>query len=278
MRASGPQAAGRGAVSTGGGPGKGLAGRRGGGVRGTRTRPSVVRGRAGRSGIGIGREGMSLSERAEWETRRWLEKVVIGLNLCPFAEPAARGGGVRVVACVEEDVEGVVRCVAEEAEALAAQISGLGTSEVRTEGAASAEVDLATATTTTTLVVCPSCRDLDGFEAYLECAEAVEATLWDELGLEGVLQVATFHPEYRFAGEEPGDAASFTNRSPWPTFHLLREVDVGRAVDTYPGGTEAIPARNVARLRGMGADEVDRLHRSLRHPVPPERDAPETVT
>ena len=199
-------------------------------------------------GSGWAGDAASLGARAERETQRWLEKVVIGLNLCPFAEPAARAGGLRVVACLEEAVDGVVRCVAREAEALAGEARRGGT----------------TTTTTTTLVVCPVCRELDAFEAYLACADEVEAVIWGEgMDLEGVLQVATFHPEYQFAGEDPGDPAAFTNRSPWPTFHLLRETDVGRAADTYPGGTEVIPARNAARLRGMGLDEVERLRRSV---------------
>src|SRR5690348_15120746 len=84
---------------------------------------------------------------------------------------------------------------------------------------------------------------------FLEQADALVA----ELGLEGVLQVASFHPDYQFAGTEPDDVENFTNRSPYPTLHLLREDSVSRAVEAFPD-PDAIVDRNVETLRRLGRD------------------------
>jgi hypothetical protein len=106
----------------------------------------------------------------------------------------------------------------------------------------------------TTLLIHPQVLgDFYDFNDFL--AEVDE--LVEKLGLEGELQVASFHPDYCFAGSAADDPANYTNRSPYPMLHLLREASVTRAVDTFPD-TESIPERNVELLRGMPAAELRR--------------------
>ena len=103
----------------------------------------------------------------------------------------------------------------------------------------------------TTLIAVPYVRALaDDFVLFLAVAERCEEILEDK-GVTDKVQLATFHPEYQFAGEEVGDPGSYTNRSPYPTVHLLRSVDVSRAVDAHPD-TESIPEANIERLRAVG--------------------------
>jgi len=180
-----------------------------------------------------------LARRVERETRRFVERVVIGLGLCPFARAPWEAGRVGVV------------------------VSG-ARSEAALLGDLSGEIDRLLAAPPdaleTTLLVHPHVLgDFETFNDFLDEADALLA----ERGLEGVLQVASFHPDYRFAGAPPDDPAHATNRSPWPMLHLLREASVGAAVDAHPDA-EAIPARNVALLRELGAERVRELLASLR--------------
>lgn len=161
------------------------------------------------------------------DTRRWLERAVIGLNLCPFAKAVVAKGQVRMVLSEARDE--------------ATLLSELGAELLRLRDADPAEVD-------TTLVVHPQVlADFLDYNDFLETADA----LVGELELEGVLQVASFHPQYQFADSHPDDIANFTNRSPWPTLHLLREDSVSRAVEAFPD-PDAIVERNVATLEKLG--------------------------
>ena len=92
----------------------------------------------------------------------------------------------------------------------------------------------------------------DDFVLFLAVAERCEEILEDK-GVTDKVQLATFHPEYQFAGEEVGDPGSYTNRSPYPTVHLLRSVDVSRSVDAHPD-TESIPETNIERVRAVGRE------------------------
>lgn len=161
------------------------------------------------------------------ETRRWMERAVIGLNLCPFAKAVVNKGQVRMVLSEARDE--------------AALLAELGEELVRLRDTPAAEVD-------TTLIVHP--QVLGDFLDYNDFLDAADA-LVEELGLEGVLQVASFHPQYQFADSDPDDIANFTNRSPWPTLHLLREDSVSRAVEAFPD-PDAIVERNVETLRKLG--------------------------
>jgi len=169
-------------------------------------------------------------------TRRWLEKSVIGLNLCPFAAGPYRDNRVHL-------------CVSEQRTA-----SGL-LEKLRTELAnlhAADPVDRET-----TLLIHPwVLADFMEYNDFLEVCEAAVA----ELGLEGELQVASFHPRYQFAGTQPEDIENYTNRSPYPMLHLLREASVERALDAT-GDTEEIYRRNIRTMRELGHAGWQRLWR-----------------
>jgi uncharacterized protein len=160
-------------------------------------------------------------------TREWLEKAVIGLNLCPFAKAVHLKDQIR---WVESE--------ATEAEALLADL----VHELRVLAAADADA------IETTVLVHP--RALTDFDDYNDFLDVVDAAL-EELGLDGELQVASFHPQYRFDGTDDDDVTNFTNRSPFPTLHLLRESSIERALASFPDAA-AIFERNQATLRGLG--------------------------
>jgi uncharacterized protein len=167
-------------------------------------------------------------------TRQWLEKAVIGLNLCPFAKPVYAREQIRYV------VSG-----AETPEALLADLMD----ELQTLAAAEPEA------IETTLLIHPEVlNDFLDYNDFLGVAEEAVA----DLGLEGILQVASFHPEYQFAGTEPDDVTNYTNRSPYPTLHLLREASVERAVAAVPDAAE-IYERNMETLRRLGLEGWRRL-------------------
>ena len=161
------------------------------------------------------------------ETRRWLERAVIGLNLCPFAKAV--------------HAKGQVRYVLSDAEHPRDLLEQLGEELVLLRDTPAASVD-------TTLLVHP--RVLQDFLAYNDFLDDADALI-AALGLEGVLQVASFHPGYRFADADPDDMENWSNRSPYPTLHLLREDSVARAVDAYPD-PDSIIERNRDTLRKLG--------------------------
>ena len=160
-------------------------------------------------------------------TRRWLERAVIGLNLCPFARAPYLKNRVRIVVSPARDEEALLLDLCEELQRLAV------TDEDDVE---------------TTLLVHP--HVLDDFLAFNDFLDVADAAL-QQMKLEGELQIASFHPDYEFADAPLGDVANFTNRSPFPTLHLLRESSIERAVEAVDD-TDAIYERNIARLREMG--------------------------
>jgi hypothetical protein len=162
-------------------------------------------------------------------TRHWLEQIVIGLNLCPFARGVHVKRQIRWVESAARDVEGLHADLVRELRFLAA--------------ADPESVD-------TTLLVHPHVlNDFLDYNDFLDVADAAVA----RLGLHGVLQVASFHPDYRFEGTEPDDAGNLSNRSPYPTLHLLRERSIDRAVAAYPEAS-AIYERNIETLRRLGVE------------------------
>jgi hypothetical protein len=163
------------------------------------------------------------------ETRAWVDRAVIGLNLCPFAKAAQVKGQVRFVVSEARDAEALLAVLVDELKRLAE------TPPDRVE---------------TTLLIHPHVlTDFVDYNDFLDLADAVVA----ELDLEGVIQVASFHPQYCFAGSEADDLANATNRSPYPTLHLLREASIGRAVAAFPEA-EAIFEANIATLQRLGAE------------------------
>ncbi len=168
------------------------------------------------------------------ETQRWLERAVIGLNLCPFAKAVHARGQVRYVLSDAEDPRDLLEQLGEEL--------------VLLRDTPAAEID-------TTLLVHP--RVLQDFLDYNDFLDDADA-LVEALDLEGVLQVASFHPDYRFADADPDDMEHYSNRAPYPTLHLLREDSVSRAVDAYPE-PDSIIERNRDTLCALGLDGWRRL-------------------
>jgi hypothetical protein len=160
-------------------------------------------------------------------TRRWLERAVIGLNLCPFAKAVYVKQQVRFVLSDATTPEALLEQLAEELVYLR---------------------DVDPEETDTTLIIHPDVlTDFLDYNDFLDNADAaVEA-----LDLPGVLQVASFHPDYRFAGTADDDIGNYSNRSPYPTLHLLREASIDRAVEVFPN-PDVIVERNLETLDKLG--------------------------
>lgn len=170
---------------------------------------------------------MTTPAQAIADTVRWMERAVIGLNLCPFAKAVLVKGQVHVAVYAAGDEAGLLESLLSEADDL-----------LRHEPA---QRD------TTLLVVPHALHDFMDFNGWVD---------WAERGLrraghEGVLQLASFHPRFQFAGTRPEDIGNATNRSPYPTLHLLREDSVERAVAAFPDAAD-IFERNIERLEALG--------------------------
>ena len=163
------------------------------------------------------------------ESTTWLEKAVIGLNLCPFAKAVHSKGQIRWVLSDATEPVALLELLVHELQHLAA-----------------ADPE----TTDTTLIVHPQVmRDFMDFNDFLGVAEDALA----ELDLEGVLQIASFHPQFQFAGTDSEDITNATNRSPYPTLHLLREDSVERAVAAFPEAGDIFD-RNIDTLQRLGPE------------------------
>jgi hypothetical protein len=167
-------------------------------------------------------------------TRAWVDKAVIGLNLCPFAKAAQIKNQVRYTVSDASDVDELLADLTSELQTLAA-IDPI-------------QVD-------TTLVIHPSV--LTNFLDYNDFLDAADTAI-DELGLSGCIQLASFHPQYQFADSAPDDIENYTNRSPYPTLHLLRESSIERAVAAFPDASD-IYEKNMQTLRAMGHDGWNQL-------------------
>jgi hypothetical protein len=167
-------------------------------------------------------------------TQRWLERAVIGLNLCPFAKAVYVKRQIRYAVTAATTAEELLAELRHELELL---------------GQANPEV------VETTLLIHPQVMtNFIDFHFFLRQADAVIRNL----GQEGNLQIASFHPAYEFAGSAPDDIANCTNRSPHPTLHLLREASIDRAVTAFPDAA-VIYERNIETLRRLGHNGWHRL-------------------
>ncbi|MGO4156882.1 DUF1415 domain-containing protein [Cupriavidus sp. YAF13] len=162
-------------------------------------------------------------------TQQWLERAVIGLNLCPFAKAVHVKRQIRYTVSDATDTEGVLADLETELRTLA--------------DADPAEID-------TTLLIVP--RALAGFLDYNDFLYFAERLL-KSLRLAGILQIASFHPHYEFGGSEPDDIENYTNRAPYPILHLLREDSIARAVAAFPDASD-IYERNQETMRRLGHD------------------------
>ena len=168
------------------------------------------------------------------DVRRWLERAVIGLNLCPFAKAVY--------------VKQQVRIVVSDATTERALLAQLGEELALLRDTPPDTVD-------TTLLVHPQVLgDFLDYNDFLDDADG----LVEAMDLDGVLQVASFHPDYRFADTAPDDPGNLTNRAPWPILHLLREDSIDRAVAAYPD-PDGIIERNIETMRELGADGFHKL-------------------
>jgi hypothetical protein len=163
------------------------------------------------------------------KTRAWLEQAVIGLNLCPFAKAVYNKRQIRYCVTGASDTDTLFNTFCDELQWLSA--------------ADPAETD-------TTLIIHPEV--LKNFDDYNDFLALTDATMRN-FGLEGVIQVASFHPEYQFDNTNAADIENYTNRSPYPMLHLLREESISKAVDSM-ADTDEIVERNIKTLRLLGTD------------------------
>ncbi len=166
------------------------------------------------------------------ETNLWLERVVIDLNLCPFARSEWESGKVRVHVTKSSTPHELLKSLIAELNYL------LNHDKIET-----------------TLLCHPSV--LTEFEDYNQFLDSVDAVLV-EMSLEGVVQIASFHPDYQFYGTDSLDLENFTNRSPYPMLHLLREDSLEAAIERHPDA-EGIPEKNLKRLNDLGLETVRAL-------------------
>lgn len=174
------------------------------------------------------------SEEIIASTQNWLEKAVIGLNLCPFAKAVHVKQQIRYFVSEATTPEELLQDLIRELEVLAE--------------ASPEKIE-------TSLLMHP--HALNDFLDYNEFLDIVDAAL-EDLDLDGILQVASFHPDYQFADTEVNDIENFTNRSPYPTLHLLREESIDKAVEAFPEADE-IYEKNMQTLRQLGLEGWKKL-------------------
>lgn len=161
--------------------------------------------------------------------QNWVSRTVVGLNLCPFARREVDAGRVRYTLSDARSPEDLLHALADEMHWL----------------------DLHPETATTLLIHPQVLTRFADYNQFLDLADG----LLEELDRDGVYQIASFHPDYQFAGTAPDAAENYSNRSPYPMLHLIREEQLAAAVDAHPD-PEGIPARNIALLNEMGSTQM----------------------
>jgi uncharacterized protein len=181
---------------------------------------------------------VAIADTAILDTQRWLERAVIGLNLCPFAKAV--------------HVKGLIRYAVSEATTPAELLVDL---KNELNLLANPNVASVSVVYDTTLLIAPYClQDFLDFNDFLGKADKLIA----KMKLEGTIQLANFHPQYQFAGTEPDDITNYTNRAPYPTLHLLRESSIDQAVEAFPEA-EAIFEVNMETMERLGLKGWDEL-------------------
>ena len=171
--------------------------------------------------------------------RQWVETFVVGMNLCPFAKRELVKNRVRFVTTAATTAEQLLQVLQTELELLNADPS-----------------------VETTLLIHPAVlQDFYDFNDFLGCADI----LLLDMELEGIYQVASFHPDYQFGGTRSGAAENYTNRAPYPVLHLLREESLGRVIADYPD-VDDIPERNIELMNSLGQDKLQALLKSCLKP------------
>jgi len=170
------------------------------------------------------------TQKAEQETRQWLQQVVVGLNLCPFAHRPLQDDTIRIQVTGCSDEASLLQVLFDEILLL--------------------QESPEQAVETTLLVLTDVLQSFDEFNQFLDLSDQ----LLIDRGWQGLFQVASFHPQYCFHGVEADAAENLTNRSPWPVLHLIREESLERAVAQYPD-PHLIPQRNIERVSALTAEE-----------------------
>lgn len=167
-------------------------------------------------------------------TKNWVEKVVIGLNLCPFVKPVFAKNQLKFVLSEAKNPQELTEDLVKELVFL----SGIEGDD-----------------TETTVLIHPFI--LQDFGHYIDYLEFANDVIY-EMNLEGIFQIASFHPDYQFAGTTKEDLENYTNRSPYPMLHILREDTIEKAVKTYPN-VEEIPLNNIKKVKELGKGFFDKI-------------------
>ena len=165
-------------------------------------------------------------------TQNWVERVIMKYNICPFARREVERRSIRYIATDAKKMKLVLEALIKECQLLDAD----------------PEIEM-------TLFIIP--KGFEGFYAYLDLVDLAERLLISE-GYEGVYQLATFHPDYCFEGEPMEDPSNYTNRSPYPTLHIIREASMAHVLATYKN-PEAIPERNIQFAQRRGSDFFEKI-------------------
>ncbi len=177
--------------------------------------------------------GDSMSDEAiVLAVRRWVETFVVGMNLCPFAKRELVKNRVRFVTTAATTQEQLLMVLQAELELLNTDPS----------------------VETTLLIHAKVLQDFYDFNDFLSIADS----LLVDMELEGIYQIASFHPDYQFGGTQPSDAENYTNRAPYPVLHLLREESLERVIADYPD-VDDIPERNIKLMNDLGPDKLQTL-------------------
>lgn len=175
---------------------------------------------------------MSSGEKIISDVRFWLEELVIGLNLCPFAKKELVKDRVRFAVSDSKADEALLMELNSELEYIFAN------DDVET----------------TLLIISNHLQDFDDYNQFLDLADA----LVQQMDFEGEFQIASFHPDYQFAETQPDDVENYTNRSPYPILHILREASLEKAIASYPD-VDDIPEKNITLLRSLGIEKIKNL-------------------
>lgn len=173
------------------------------------------------------------------QIKSWLEQVVIGLNLCPFAKRPYKQNQVNIAISTASDDNALL-------EDLLKQLNALAQTPI-------------TKTETTVLVVARHLHDFYDYNDFLNLADAlIEQHNW-----QGVFQIASFHPHYQFAGTAPNDAENLTNKAPYPILHILRESSLDKAIESHPD-VDGIPEQNIAKMNQLTKKQITELFNYLK--------------
>ena len=210
----------------------------------------------------------------EKATLKWLDQFIIEKNVCPFAKNVRGRGGEEEEEVLEakkkKNKQTGIKIVVSERE----QIEDVLEDFMRELKEIEYDSDEEGITKTVLFVISPTCEFVNDFDSFLDFANVIDdaalqngdyrgESVLDQLDLRGKVQVVAFHPDFVFAGEKLGDPGAFTNKSPYPLLHILREKDVTEAVRSHPD-VKSIPKANVERMREIGNESLKKMLDGLR--------------